>query len=260
MSVSGTVRSSDGTVIAYERAGAGPALVLVDPALGYREFDNVRGLGERLAADFTVYSYDRRGRGGSGDTLPYAVEREVEDLGAVIAEAGGSACVYAFSSGGLLALQAAAAGVPIEKLVLMEPPIGADDDPADAAFTAEMAELVAVGRRREAVERFLAGCGVPPEVLAGMAPSMPALEAIAHTIVYDCLISDATTTQLLTKVSTPTLVLDSHGSSDDLTGWAASVAAALPDAGHRSLPGGWHGVPVEDLAPVVMEFCSRHTG
>jgi hypothetical protein len=89
---------------------------------------------------------------------------------------------------------------------------------------------------------------------------MPALEAIAHTIVYDCLISDATTTQLLTKVSTPTLVLDSHGSSDDLTGWAASVAAALPDAGHRSLPGGWHGVPVEDLAPVVMEFCSGHTG
>jgi pimeloyl-ACP methyl ester carboxylesterase len=243
-------------VIAYECAGEGPGLVLVDPALGYSGFDNVRGLGERLAADFTVYSYDRRGRGGSGDTLPYAVEREVEDLAAVIAEAGGSACVYAFSSGGLLALQAAAAGVPIEKLVLMEPPIGTDDDPADAAFTAEITELVAAGRRREAVERFLTGCGVPPDVLAGMAPSMPALEAVAHTIVYDCLISDATTRGLLAKVSTPTLVLDSQGSSDDLTGWAASVAAALPDARHRSLPGGWHGVWVEVLAPVVAEFCT----
>jgi pimeloyl-ACP methyl ester carboxylesterase len=251
------VTASDGTAIAFERAGTGPALVLVDPALGYRGFDNVRGLGKRLAADFTVYSYERRGRGDSGDTLPYAVEREVEDLAAVIAEAGGRASVYGFSSGALLALHAAAAGVPIERLVLMEPPIGADDDAADSAFTAEMAELLAAGRRREAVERFLSGIGLPAEVLAGMAPMMPALDAVAHTIVYDCLISDATTTELLAKVPTPTLVLDSQGSSDDLTGWAASVAAALPDARHRSLPGGWHGVPVEVLAPVVTEFCSQ---
>ncbi|QYN36274.1 alpha/beta hydrolase [Pseudonocardia sp. DSM 110487] len=250
------VTSNDGTAIAYERAGAGPALVLVDPALGYREFDNVRGLGKLLTARFTVYSYDRRGRGQSGDTPPYAVEREVEDLAAVISEAGGSACVYGFSSGALLALQAAEAGVPIEKLVLMEPPIGTDDDPADTAFTAEMESLVAAGRRREAVERFLAAVGVPVEILAGMAPSMPALDAVAHTIVYDCLISNATTTGLLAKVPTPTLVLDSQGSSDDLTGWAAGVAAALPDARYRSLPGGWHGVPVEVLEPVVTEFCS----
>ena len=255
MSVPGTATSGDGTVIAYERAGTGPALVMVDPALGYRGFDNVRGLGERLAADFTVYTYDRRGRGRSGDTLPYAVEREVEDLAALITEAGGTACVYGFSSGALLALQAAAVGSGIEKLVLMEPPIGADDDPADAAFTAEMTELLAAGGRREAVERFLTGCGTPPEILAGLGPSLPALEAVAHTIVYDCLISEATGTELLAKVSTPTLVLDSQGSSDDLTGWAAGVAAALPDARHRSLPGGWHGVPVEDLAPVVAEFC-----
>jgi hypothetical protein len=138
----------------------------------------------------------------------------------------------------------------------MEPPIGTDDDPADAAFTAEMESLVTAGRRREAVERFLAAVGVPAEILAGMAPSMPALDAVAHTIVYDCLISAATTTELLAKVPTPTLVLDSQGSSDDLTGWAASVAAALPDARYRSLPGGWHGVPVEVLAPVVAEFCA----
>jgi hypothetical protein len=248
------VTSNDGTAIAYERTGTGPPLVLVDPALGYRGFDNVRGLGERLTADFTVYSYERRGRGDSGDTPPYAVEREVEDLAAVIAEAGGSASIYGFSSGALLALQAAAAGVPIEKLVLMEPPIGTDDDPADAAFTAEIAELVAAGRRREAVERFLRD--MPSEVLAGLEGVMPVLEAVAPTLVYDCLISNATTTGLLEKVPTPTLVLDSQGSSDDLTGWAASVAAALPDARHRSLPGGWHGVPVEVLAPVVTEFCS----
>ncbi|MHA6628156.1 alpha/beta fold hydrolase [Pseudonocardia sichuanensis] len=250
-----TVTSRDGTVIAYELSGAGPALVMVDPALGYREFDNIRGLGALLAADFTVVTYDRRGRGASTDTTPYAVDREVEDIAAVITAAGGSACVYGFSSGGLLALQAAAAGVGIEKLVLMEPPIGTDDDPADAAFTAEMAELVAAGRRREAVRRFLTGCGVPERVLAGMEPSMPALDAVAHTLVYDCLISEATGTRLLAKVPTPTLVLDSQGSSDDLTGWAATVAAALPDGRHRSLRGEWHGVPAEDLAPVVAEFC-----
>jgi hypothetical protein len=247
------VTSSDGTAIAYECAGAGPALVLVDPALGYRGFDHVRGLGERLTADFTVYSYERRGRGDSGDTPPYAVEREVEDLAAVIGAAGGQACVYGFSSGALLALQAAAADVPIQKLVLMEPPIGTDDDPADAAFTAEITELVAAGRRRDAVERFFKD--MPPEVLAGLEGAMPALEAVAHTLVHDCLISDTTTTELVAKVPTPTLVLDSQGSSDDLTGWAANVAAALPSGRHRSLPGGWHGVPVEVLAPVVTEFC-----
>ncbi len=255
MSSSGIVTSKDGTVIAYEREGAGPALVMVDPALGYRGFDSIRGLGSLLAADFTVHTYDRRGRGESTDTAPYSVDREVEDLAAVVAEAGGRACVYGFSSGGLLALQAAAAGVGVEKLVLMEPPLGTDDDPADAAFTAEMVELIATGRRRDAVRRFLTGAGVPAEVIAEMEPAMPALDAVAHTLVYDCLISEATGTGLLSRVPTPTLVLDSQGSSDDLTGWAATVAAALPDGRHRSLHGEWHVVPAEDLAPVVVEFC-----
>jgi hypothetical protein len=97
---------------------------------------------------------------------------------------------------------------------------------------------------------------VPDPLLAGLQETMPVLEAVAHTLVYDCQISNATTTELLAKVPTPTLVLDSQGSSDDLTGWAASVAAALPDARHRSLPGGWHGVPVEVLAPVMRAFCT----
>jgi pimeloyl-ACP methyl ester carboxylesterase len=118
-----SIRSADGTEIAFDRSGSGPALVMVDPALGYSGFDNIRGLGALLAADFTVYTYDRRGRGESGDTAPYAVEREVDDLGAVIAAAGGSAFVYGFSSGGLLALHAAAGGLPIRKLAVLEPPV-----------------------------------------------------------------------------------------------------------------------------------------
>lgn len=188
-----SVQSADGTVIACERSGNGPALVMVDPAGGYSGFDNVRSLGALLAAEFSVYTYDRRGRGKSGDTAPYAVAREVEDLAAVIAEAGGSAFVSAFSSGGLLALHAAASGLPIDKLALFEPPVRGEDESPDTAFLAEISELVSSGRRADAVDRFLASIGVPPEVIAEMAPVRPALEAVAHTLVYDCEISNATT-------------------------------------------------------------------
>jgi pimeloyl-ACP methyl ester carboxylesterase len=250
----GTVQSVDGTRIVFDRSGSGPALVMVDPAGGYSGFDSIRGLGALLAADFTVFTYDRRGRGTSGDTQPYAVEREVEDLAAVIAEAGGSAFVYGFSSGGLLALHAAAGGLTIDKLAVFEAPVRGEGEPPDRSFTEEIAELVSAGRRAAAVDRFLTSIGVPPEVLAEMAPVRPALEAVAHTLVYDCRISDATTFELLRSVQTPTLVLDSQGSSDDLTGGAAAIAAALPGGTRRSLTGEWHGVPDEDLAPVVTGF------
>ena len=250
----GVVRSADGTEIAYTRAGAGPAVVVVDPAGGYSGFDNLGGLAALLAADFTVWRFDRRGRGRSGDTPPYAVAREVEDLAAVIGAAGGSAGLFGFSSGGLLALHAAAAGAAIERLALMEPPVRPEGEPPETAFTAELAALVGAGRRAEAAERFLAGIGVPPDVIEQMAPVRPAFDAVAHTLVYDCELSDATTFDLLRSVPTPALVLDSEGSSDDLTGGTAAIAAALPDGTRRSLPGGWHGVADADLAPVVAAF------
>jgi pimeloyl-ACP methyl ester carboxylesterase len=248
------VRSVDGTEIAVEQRGSGPALVMVDPALGYSGFDNIRGLGALLAEELTVYTYDRRGRGASGDTAPYAVAREVEDLAAVIAAAGGSASVYGLSSGGLLALHAAAAGLSIEKMALFEPPVRGEDEPPDTGFIAEIDALVSSGRRAAAVERFLTAIGVPSEVVEQMTPALPALEPIAHTLVYDCEISNATTFDLLRSVPTPTLVLDSQGSSDDLTSGVAAIAAALRAGTRRSLAGEWHGVPDEDLAPVLLEF------
>jgi pimeloyl-ACP methyl ester carboxylesterase len=241
-------------VIAYARAGDGPPLVVVDPAGGYSGFDNLGGLAALLADEFTVWRFDRRGRGRSGDTPPYAVAREVEDLAAVMAAAGGPASVYGFSSGGLLALHAAAAGAPIERLALMEPPVRPEGEPPETAFTARVTALIAAGRRAEAAETFLRAIGVPDEAIAGMAPVRPAFDAVAHTLVYDCELSDATTFDLLRAVRTPALVLDSEGSSDDLTGGAAAIAAALPAGEHRSLPGGWHGVPDEVLAPVVADW------
>lgn len=247
----GTVQSADGTLIAFDRIGSGPPLVMIDPAGGYSGFDNIRRLGALLAAEFAVYTYDRRGRGGSGDTQPYGVEREVEDLGAVIAEAGGSAFVYGFSSGGLLALHGAAGGLPIDKMGLFEPPVRGEGEPPDSGFTAEIDDLVSSGRRAAAVHRFLSAIGVPSEMVAEI---QPALDAVAHTLVYDCKISDATAFELLGAVHIPTLVLDSQASSDDLTGGSAAIVQALPNATRRSLAGEWHGVSDEALAPVLAEF------
>jgi pimeloyl-ACP methyl ester carboxylesterase len=258
--ISKTVTSKDGTSIAYDQAGTGPALILVDAAGHYRELTSFGGLIGLLAADFTVYHYDRRGRGGSTDTAPYAAEREVEDLAALIDQAGGSAFLYAFSSGGLLALHAAANGLAIPRMALLEPPIDTDEDrSAQAAFTAELAELVAAGRRGAAVEHFLTRIGVPDEIIAEMrgTKSWSAMEAVAHTLVYDSMLSEATFVQLLASVTVPTLVLDSEASSDDLTGMAATVAKAMPNGSHRSLAGQWHGVPDDLLAPVLTEFFKR---
>jgi pimeloyl-ACP methyl ester carboxylesterase len=256
MDVADRVTSRDGTSIAFERVGAGPALILVDAAGNYRDFRPLRAPVERLAADFTVHLYDRRGRGASTDTPPYAVEREVEDLDALIGAAGGSAFVYAMSSGCLLALHAAAGGLAIPRLALFEPPIEPREAPTgETEFTRELVQLVAAGRRRDAVEFFHRGIGVPEEIMAQMTPPVwAALEAVAHTLVYDSIISDATSLALIRSVTVPTLVLASQGSSGDLTAMAATVAQALPNGVAHSLPGEWHGVADDVLAPALAGF------
>jgi pimeloyl-ACP methyl ester carboxylesterase len=252
-----TVTSMDGTVIAYEWAGQGLALILIDAAGHYREFTSFAGLINLLAPRFTVYHYDRRGRGGSTDTQPYAVEREIDDLAALIDEAGGSAFVYAFSSGGLLALHAAAAGLPIARMALLEPPIAPDDGRSEQrAFTTRLANFITAGQPEDAVEFYLTTIGVPDDIVEDMRGSAAwsAMMSVAPTLVYDSLISEATSFDLLASVIVPTRVLDSEGSSDDLVGMAATVASGLPNGSHRSLAGEWHGVSDEVLAPVLIDF------
>jgi pimeloyl-ACP methyl ester carboxylesterase len=251
-----SVRSRDGTSIGYTSIGEGPPVVMVDPAGAFRGFGLLTPLAEQLASDFTAITYDRRGRGESGDTLPYDVEREIEDLAAVIEAAGGSAFVYGFSSGAVLALWAAADELPIRRLALLEPPLAFEPDPEDAKLGDEVAELVAAGRPGDAVMHFNRSIGVPEEYLAGMrdAPWWPALEKAAHTFVYDTRITAGFDVARLATITTPTLVVDSSSSDERLHAWARKAAEALPNGEHRTLEGEWHGVAPEVLAPVVRDF------
>ncbi len=258
----GKVRSSDGTVIAFERSGAGPPVILVGGAFNDRT--TAAPLAAALAPRMTVFAYDRRGRGDSGDTAPYAVEREVDDLRALIAEAGGAAALYGLSSGAILVIEAAIQGAAITKMALFEPPYVTDGSrPAQSAnLPTQLAELTSAGRSGEAVELFLTrAVGVPPDGVAQMrsTPMWPALEKMAHTLVYDTTITGdgEVPAGRLAAVTVPALVLDSTGSPPWLRASAQTLAGALPDATHRSLDGQFHDVPPPVLAPVLAEFLLR---
>jgi pimeloyl-ACP methyl ester carboxylesterase len=243
-------------MIAFSRVGSGAALILVEPAGHFRELSAFSDLIPLLTSSFTIYTYDRRGRGLSGDTTPYAPEREVEDLESVIQEAGGRVFLYGYSSGALLALHAAAKGASVDRLVLLEPPLQEEGQTRPDPLTRQLAERIAAGRNGDAVEHFHSAIGVPQEMIEGMrgTDTWSKMTGIAHTLVYDCMLSDATTTATCRAVAVPTLVLDSEGSTDDLTGWAARVVSLIPMARHKSLPGEWHGVAPELIAAELRGF------
>ncbi|MEC3975128.1 alpha/beta fold hydrolase [Amycolatopsis sp. H20-H5] len=259
------VTSRDGTKIAYSRAGEGPALVLVDGALNTRTFGPNPDLAKLLADHFTVYTYDRRGRGDSGDTAPYAIEREVEDVEAVIEAAGGSAYLYGISSGAALALEAATRLSSVKKLALYEAPfvVDATRPPTPSDCGARIGELVAAGKRSAAVKLFMAkGVNLPGAVVALM-PLMPAwkqLKAVAHTLPYDlALVQHAQAGKPLpadrwSALAVPTLVVGGTKSPQWMRNGVEALAGTLPGARHRALPGQTHIVKAAALAPVLREF------
>lgn len=255
-----TVTSTDGTAIAYERTGSGPALVLVDGAMCYRAAGPMRPLATLLRQNFTVYSYDRRGRGESSDTLPYAVAREVEDLQAVIAHSGGEAYVYAISSGAALALMTAAAGPGITRFALYEPPFMAevDDGARIKEYTERLHELLDTGRRGDAVALFMTNVGIPAQAIAGIRaqPGWAMLEAIAPTLAYDdeVLGGGIVPRALASTITAPALVLAGAASPLNLQRAARATADALPAAEYRTLDGQTHDVAPDALAPVLVEF------
>jgi pimeloyl-ACP methyl ester carboxylesterase len=253
------VISKDGTPIVFDRLGNGPAIILVGGASTDRSENTL--LAALLAQHFTVFNYDRRGRGDSGDTAPYAVAREIEDIDALINEAGGDACVVGFSSGAALALQAAAHGLPIKKLALYEPPFIVDDSqprpPADLA--SRYNEMIAAGRRGDAVEYFMTRVvGLPVEFAAQArnAPWWPAQEAMAHTLAYDAAIMGdfSLPTGQAASVSAPTLVIAGEASFPFMRATAQALAGALPNGYARMLEGQTHHAAPQVLAPVLEKF------
>jgi pimeloyl-ACP methyl ester carboxylesterase len=253
--------SRDGTTIAYERSGQGPALILVDGALCSRAFGPMPKLAPLLAPHFTVYVYDRRGRGGSGDTHPYAREREVEDIEALIQEAGGAAHLLGLSSGAALALEAAASGLRVHKVVAYEPPYVADGTRNGGADHGRQLErLLAAGNRAGAVTYFMRSMVGVPAPFVVMMKLMPwiwrKMKAVAHTLPYDAAVMSEfeLPRARLAKIRVPTLAM--HGSRTDarLQKATRAVADAVPGAQHRTLEGQTHNVKLGVLAPAVVAF------
>lgn len=243
--------SRDGTPLACDRIGDGPPVILVTGVF------NARGTGAPLAAflapRFTVFGYDRRGRGDSGDVAPYAVEREVEDLDALIRAAGGSASVFGYSSGAMLVFVAAAAGLPIQKVALYDLPPSQSPQHAVA-----LASLVGEGRRGEAVEYFQRQVvGIPEDVVVRLrqAPFRPALEAMAHTLVYEAiLMAERPIPDLVDRVRSPVLLVAAGAGAPVMREVAETVARALPDGRSIVLDDATHDLVPEQIGPVLDRF------
>lgn len=255
------VTSKDGTEIAYDKLGEGPPVVLVSG--GSVDRMSNAGLAALLAEDFTVFNYDRRGRGDSADNPAYEVARELEDLDTVIAVAGGAACVYGSSSGAVLAMWAAATGAAVTKLAMWEPPFILEGTrPKPPADTASIyRKFIAEGRRSDAAEYFMAKVvGLPDEFVAQAKASAwwPAQEAIAHTLAYDATIMGdySVPSDLVAGVTAPTVVLYGGASEDWLRQSTQAVADQLADGRHRVLEGQQHNVDAAALAPALKEFFS----
>lgn len=254
------VTSKDGTTIAYEKFGKGPAVVLVGGILGDRS--QQAPLAALLAEHFTVFNYDRRAHGQSGDTSPYAVEREIEDLEAMINQAGGSAFVYGTSGCAVLALEAAAHGLApkMKKLAMWEPPymVGESHPQVPLDYHEQLTDLLAAGRRGDMVELFFTkAVGLPGEFVAQMrqSPFWSFQEELAPTLINNAMIMGdfSIPTERIAIVNVPILVIDG-GETPWLTHAAQAVAEILPNAERHTLKGQPHNVAPAAIAPVLIEF------
>jgi len=255
------VISKDGTEIAYEKRGTGPAVIIVDGALCSRAFGPAPKLVPLLEKNFTVISYDRRGRNESADTSPYSTEREIEDLDALIKIAGGPVCMVGFSSGAALILNAAAKGLNIKKMVLYEAPyvvnMGGHNPPADSEE--QLKKLISADRRSDAVKFFMKDMiGVPAIMTAIMSimPMWPKLKAVAHTLPYDAAIMNGFTTpvKLANSVNAPTLVMGGTKSPVSLRNAVQKLSESIPGAQSKLLQGQNHNVSMKVLAPELINY------
>jgi pimeloyl-ACP methyl ester carboxylesterase len=260
------VTSKDGTSIAYERLGSGPAVILVGG--GFVDRSENSPLAAELAEQFTVYNYDRRGRGDSSDTAPYAVAREIEDIEALLAEVGGSPRLYGESSGGALALEAAATGIPVGRLAVYEVPYDmADDGPQrHREYVEKLEALLADGRRGEAAELFMRLAGASEEMVEGAknSPMWSGMKGLAHTLAYDaaCMGTMQPPADRFARIGCPTLVMTGGASPDSFVAGggdffdkaADAIVDAVPGAQRLVVEGQTHQVDPKVIAPVLVRF------
>jgi pimeloyl-ACP methyl ester carboxylesterase len=257
-----TLSSSDGTTIAYDKQGEGPTLILVDGALTVHSSGSGSELVKLLAPHFTVCGFDRRGRGESGDTLPYTVDREIDDIEALIDRAGGPAFLYGHSSGGPLAMRAAIRlGRKVSKIAMYEPPYNNDPDAQEPwrQYLRQLRQALAQGRRGDAVALFMRLVGTPAERVDGMrrTSSWPAIEAVAPTLAYDAAVlgeSWSVPAELAARVSVPPLVMAGDASLWFMPDAARVLSQVIPQGRLRTLEGQTHEVNPGVLAPVLVEF------
>jgi pimeloyl-ACP methyl ester carboxylesterase len=266
MTVAEMTTSADGTPIAFQRHGEGAPLILVGGA--WNDRNTATELAERMAKTFSVYTYDRRGRGDSGFTEPYAVEREIEDLEAVIAAAGGTAHLFGHSSGGALALLTAARGVSVSKLAVYEIPYIVDDSrpPLPGDYVEHLDELSAAGKNRDVFAYFMSvAVGMPQEMIDPMldSPMVESMGRLAHTVSYDgrvmlrgSMYGQSLPAEWRDSVTVPTLVMDGGNSPEWIHTSARALVGLLPDVCYRTLEGQDHGAAPEALAPVLEDFLS----
>jgi pimeloyl-ACP methyl ester carboxylesterase len=258
------VISKDGTSIAYDKVGKGLPLILVDGALCYRASGPNTPLAAQLAQHFTVFTYDRRGRGESDEMKPYAVEREVEDMEALIQEAGGSAYVYGISSGAALALEAAMRIPSIKKVALYEAPFIVDNTRSSVPknYLMQLNTLLDSNHQGGAVKLFMRMVGVPA-IFVFMMQFMPVwskLKAVAHTLPYDTILTvdyqrgKPLPADRWASVMAPTLVVVGGKSPVWMLNSMQALSNILPNAKHRILEGQTHIVKPTALAPLLREF------
>ena len=258
-----TLSSPDGTTIAYDKQGEGPALILVDGALTVHSSGSGSELARLLAPHFTVYGFDRRGRGESGDTVPYAVDREIDDIEALIDRAGGSAFLYGHSSGGPLAMRAAISlGSKVSKIAMYEPPYNNDPGAQESwsQYLRQLRQALAEGRRGDAVALFMLFVGTPAEQADSMrrAPFWAGMEAVAPTLAYDhaAILGEpwSVPNGLAARVPVPALVMAGDASLPFMPDAARALSQAIPQGQLRTLGGQTHEVIPAVLVPVLVEF------
>ncbi|MEW2619854.1 alpha/beta hydrolase [Streptomyces sp. NPDC048106] len=251
--------SRDGTPLAYSVTGRGPVVILVSGAMSTG--GTLAPLAERLADDVTAVVYDRRGRDRSGDTAPYAVDREVEDLAALLDAVGGDAALFGVSSGGALVLEAAASGLPVARAAVYEVPYAdrlAGGAEREAAYKERLGRALAEDRRGDAVELFLRLTGLGEEMIrrARQSPMWPGLEAVAPSLAYDdAVMGDGLLPRdRLAAVSVPLLAIAGGASPEWMRHAARDIADAVPGGAYRVLEGQTHMVEPEVLGPVLAGF------